>query len=65
MPINAKSNAKIESSAPGGNDAAPAPAPSAPAPQEIGSAQSEEDKIKALLNLQEDQWKVQQEEMAK
>ncbi|KAI5288454.1 hypothetical protein KEM52_001154 [Ascosphaera acerosa] len=61
MPVNAKSNSRIESAASAGN-AASTPTTAA---RDLGSAQSEEDKIKALLNLQESQWKVQQEEMAK
>ncbi|KAI5303632.1 hypothetical protein KEM55_000439 [Ascosphaera atra] len=58
MPANAKSVPKAD--AQGAGQAA-----GAPASQVINNAQSEEEKIKALLNLQESQWKVQQEEMAK
>jgi protein MPE1 len=64
MPANARSSLKPEMTtshrAPNGGGATVKNSMS-----DLNSAQTEDEKIKALFNLQANQWKEQQEEMAK
>lgn len=63
MPVNARNASRIEPStarsAPGGARAVSNNV------LELNNAQTEEEKINALMNLQASQWKEQQQEMAK
>jgi protein MPE1 len=63
MPVNARNASRIEPSttraAPGGARAVNNNV------LELNNAQTEEEKINALMNLQASQWKEQQQEMAK
>ncbi len=64
MPVNARSAPRSEQFLP--NSAAPGSSHTVSnSVLELNNAQTEEDKINALFNLQANQWKEQQQEMAK
>lgn len=62
MPVNARSASRAESST---TRATPGTAAVSSNVLELNNAQTEEEKINALFNLQASQWKEQQQEMAK
>lgn len=62
MPVNARSASRTE---PSTSRATPGTAAVSSNVMELNNAQTEEEKINALFNLQASQWKEQQQEMAK
>jgi protein MPE1 len=64
MPVNARTASRTDQ--PTSNRAGPnSNQPISNGVQELNNAQTEEEKINALFNLQANQWKEQQQEMAK
>lgn len=63
MPVNARNASRIEPMI--GRAAPGTAAPAKNNVMELNNAQTEDEKIDALLNLQASQWKEQQQEMAK
>lgn len=64
MPVNARSSARTDISS-SSRTASGTGNITSNGVSELDNAQTEEEKIKALFNLQANQWKEQQQEMAK